>query len=202
MAWDKIADYATVKRTISALKLHNIEAVIAKDGAEAKAMLLAMVPNGSKVFVATSTTLEQIGAAKELDESGAYDSGRKKISAISDAKERAHERKAQTISDYTVGSVHAVTEDGCIVIASASGSQLPGYAFNAEHVIWVVGTQKIVKNIEQAMERIEEYCVPLENERAMKAYGIGTSLNKILIIRKEGTPGRIKIIFVTENLGF
>lgn len=101
-----------------------------------------------------------------------------------------------------MGSVHAVTQDGHILIASNSGSQLPAYAYSAAHVIWVVGTQKIVKNIEEGMKRIYEYCLPLEDARAQKAYGVGSAVNKLLIVNVEKVPGRITIILVKEKLGF
>lgn len=95
-----------------------------------------------------------------------------------------------------------MTEDGQVVIASATGSQLPSYAYGASNVIWVVGTQKIVKNLDEAMKRVYEYVFPLEKERAMKVAGMKSSVNKILLINKEATPGRIHIIFVQEKLGF
>ena len=201
MKWDTLADDEKIKRTVDALKSNNIGAIVVETREEAKKMLLAMIPEGSRVYLGASTTLNQIGVTAILEESGKYDSGREKVAAISDQKERAKERKLQTVADYTVGSVQAVTEDGFTAIASASGSQLPSYAFNADNVIWVAGTQKIVKNTGEALQRIEEYCVPLENERAKKAYGSGTSLNKILIVRKD-YPGRIRMILVKETLGF
>ena len=101
-----------------------------------------------------------------------------------------------------VGSVHAVTEDGKIVIASNSGSQLAPYAFSAAKVIWIVGTQKIVKNLDEAMKRIEEYTLKLEDERLMNVYGMHSSIRKVLTINSEIMPGRITLIFVKEVLGF
>ena len=105
--------------------------------------------------------------------------------------------------DWAVGSVHALTQEGEALIASATGSQLPAYAYGASHVIWVVGTQKIVGNLEEGMRRIHEYTLPLESERARKAYGVpGSAVNKMLIVRGEVNKERITVIMVREKLGF
>lgn len=99
--------------------------------------------------------------------------------------------------------MHAVTEDGKIVIASNTGSQLGAYAYGSQHVIWVVGAQKIVPNIDQAIKRIYDYVLPLESERAHKAYGVeGSAVNKMLIVNAEGTPDRVTVIFIKESIGF
>jgi hypothetical protein len=107
------------------------------------------------------------------------------------------------VPEYMVGSVHAVTETGCVLIASNTGSQLAGYAASAEHVIWVVGTQKIVPDIDEAIKRVYEYTYPLEDLRAQEAYGgMHSNISKLLIVMREINPERTKLIFVKENLGF
>jgi L-lactate utilization protein LutC len=154
------------------------------------------------VGAGSSTTLDEIGVSKEIDESGRYDSVRKRITAISDEKARAEARRKSTGSKYGLGSVQAITQEGQLVSASGTGSQLSIYAFGAEKLILVVGTQKIVRNIEEAMKRIYEYALPLESERIRKAYGgTGSSVSKILTIEKE-RPGRITLILVKQKLGF
>ena len=106
-------------------------------------------------------------------------------------------------SDYSLGSVHAVTEGGEVVIASNTGSQIPAYAYGSPKVIWVVGTQKIVKDMNMAMKRVYDYVLPLESDRAHKAYGVsGSNVSKILILNKEITPKRITMILVKEKIGF
>jgi hypothetical protein len=101
-----------------------------------------------------------------------------------------------------LGSVHAITETGSLVVASASGSQLGPYASGAGKVILVVGTQKIVPDLEDALRRIDEYAFPLEDERAQAAYGVHSGVNKVLIINREWTPGRITVVLCDEALGF
>ena len=151
----------------------------------------------------TSVTLDKIGISKEINESGNYNSVRKKLMTMDRKTQGKEMQKLGAAPEYAIGSVHAVTEDGKILVASNSGSQLPAYVYSSNNVIFVVGTQKIVKNLNDAFKRIYEYTLPLESERAKKAYGVpGSFVSKILIINREINPGRIKLIFVNEVLGF
>jgi hypothetical protein len=169
--------------------------------AEARQAVESIIPKGAEVFTATSVTLDKAGLTEELN-SDKYASVRDKFMPLYGQPDKAVEmRRIGSGADYAVGSVHAITEDGQVVIASASGSQLPNYAYGASHVIWVAGTQKIVKNLAEGLERLESYVFPLEDERAKKAYGSGSSINKILIYRKDPT-NRVTIILVKEVVGF
>src|SRR5258708_6548925 len=109
-------------------------------------------------------------------------------------------RRIGAAADYAVGSVHAITEDGQVMVASATGSQLPAYAYGASNVIWVAGVQKIVSDLDEAFERLENYTFHLEDERAKKAYGQGSSINRILIYRKDPT-NRATLVLVKEPVG-
>jgi hypothetical protein len=150
----------------------------------------------------TSQTLEVIGVDKEINESGKYNAIRPKLFAM-DRNTKAREMaKLGAAPDWVVASVHAVTEDGHLLIASNTGSQLSAEAYAAGKIVFVVGAQKIVKNTEDGIKRIYEYCLPLEDERARKAYGMPSAVNKILIINKEFMPERITVILVKEKLGF
>jgi len=115
-------------------------------------------------------------------------------------------RKLGAGPDFALGSAHAVTETGSILFASLTGSQLPAYAYGAGSVIWVVSTKKIVKDLEEGFERIESHIVPLESVRARKAYGLPETFNsypsKVLVFNREIQPGRVKLVFVKEDLGF
>jgi len=201
MKWNELAKKTSVDKTIAALKANNIEAVFVSTGAEAKKKVLEIIPAGAEVMNMTSVTLDTIGVPKELNESGKFNSVRNKLM---DKTVSAREKKRLGAApEWTVGSVHAVTENGEVLIASNTGSQLPAYAYGADHVIWVVGTQKIVKDKEAGKKRIYDYVLPLESERAKKAYGVpGSAVNKMLIVNKEVTPGRITMILVGEVLGF
>jgi len=200
--WEKLADEKTIETTAKALGERGIEVIVVNDAKDAKEKVLELIPEGAEVMNVTSTTLDEIGLSKEIQESGKYDSVKKRIMSV-DQKEMRHAmRRMSTAVDYVVGSVHAVTEEGQLVIASNSGSQLAPYVFGAANVIWVVGTQKIVKNLDEAFRRIREHSFVLEDARMKATYGMGSGINKVLIIEKEVMPNRTKLIFVKEKLGF
>jgi hypothetical protein len=69
-------------------------------------------------------------------------------------------------------------------------------------VVWIVGAQKIVPTLDEAMKRLHEYTYPLEDARALKAYGVHSGINKLLIVNREINPKRTTMIIVKENLGF
>ncbi len=202
MDWKTLASATIIEKTTAVLASRGIEAIVAENRDDAKAKVLALIPDGSEVYCMSSTTLEETGILKEIEQGTRYQSVRKGVMSISDKEARDLARRAASACQFAIGSVHAVSENGEIVIVSQSGSQLAPYAFSARNVIWVVGAQKIVKDLASAHRRISEYVVPLENERATKVYGRGTSLNKTLIIDREIIPGRIKMIIVKERLGF
>ena len=202
MSWDKLADRKIVEKTMASLKQNGIDAYFVETGEEAKKKVLEMLPAGAEVMTMTSMTNETIGLAKEINQSGRFNPIRDKLYSMDSNTKGAEMRRLDAAQDFAVGSVNAVTEDGHVIIASATGSQLPAYAYGAGKVIWVVGTQKIVTNMDEGMKRIREYTFPLEDARARKAYGVGSGINKTLVISKEYSPGRITLIFVNEVLGF
>lgn len=200
--WETLADEKTIERTVSILRSNGIEVFAVENGKQAKEKILDILPRGAEVMDMTSMTLDSIGISNEIVESGKLNSVRKKLMSMDMSTQGSEMRKLGASPEWVIGSVHAVTEDGKVLIASASGSQLPAYAYGSGHVIWVVGTQKIVKNLDEGLKRIYEYTFPLEDERAKRAYGVGSGVNKILIVNKEKIAGRITIIFVKEKLGF
>ena len=202
MEWTKTADETVLGKTADALRENGFEVYLVESGDDARKKVVEILPSGAEVLTVTSKTSESINLAAEINESGRYVSLRNKLSTMNRETQAAEMNKVGASPEWVVGSVHAVTQDGKILIASASGSQLPAYSYGARRVIWVVGSQKIVKDIDEGMKRIYEHTLPLESERARKAYGVpGSSVNKILIMQKE-RPGRITIILVKEALGF
>lgn len=197
-----LASDAQIERTMKALETNNIHVIIADNGADAKKKLFEIIPAAAEIFTSSSVTLNTLGITEEIDESGHYNSVRAKMALMDRKTQNREMQKLGSTPEYMIGSVHAVTESGHVIIASKTGSQLSGYAASAAHLIWVVGTQKIVPTLEDGMERIEEYTFPLENARALNAFGVESSIDKLLIVNREFMPGRTTMILVKENLGF
>jgi hypothetical protein len=196
------ADEARVRRTAAALEANGMNVLRAADTAEAKRIVMGLIPNGSQVHHGASMSLDASGISNEIDKSGRYEPVRARILSM-DRKTQADEiRRLGAAPDVMLGSVHAVTETGSLLAASMGGSQLGPYVSGAGRVILVVGTQKIVSDVEEGLRRIDEYAYPLEDARAMAAYGIHSGVNKVLIINREIMPGRITVVFVDEVLGF
>ncbi|HVP35910.1 MAG TPA: LUD domain-containing protein [Terriglobales bacterium] len=198
----RIADQKTLLKVINALEKNRITAFLVETGEDANNKLLELIPEGAEVMNMTSMTHLVISTAKEITESGRFKSIRNQLDRMDMKTEWPEMRRLGAVQEWAIGSVHAVTEEGQLMIASRSGSQLPAYAYGAAHVIWVIGAQKVVKNLDEGFKRIYEYSLPLEDERARKAYGRGSGVNKILIINQELTPGRLYAILVKEKLGF
>lgn len=205
MDYSKAADSEVVNKTIAALKAHNFDAELVETKEAALARVKELIPAGADVMTGSSTTLNEIGFTDYL-KSGQHPWKNLKdaIVAEKDPAKQALLRKQSVLSDYFLGSVHAVTEAGETITASASGSQLPSYAFTSKNIIWVVGTQKIVPNLEEGLKRIREYTFPLEDARMKSTGAPGSNLAKMLIQENEpAVMGRkIKLIFVDEKLGF
>jgi hypothetical protein len=198
----KLAVNERIERTSKALEANGIQTLVAEDRAEAKRLFFELIPEGSEVFLGASVTLEQLGLAADVDQSGRFDAIRPKMYAMNRETQGREIRKLISAPDFAAGSVHAVTEDGHVLIASATGSQLGPYASGAGKVIWVVGAQKIVKDLNDGLRRLNEHVVPLEEEHMQQLYKVSTSVNEMLIVNRATRPGRITMIIVKEELGF
>ena len=197
-----VAEEAQAKRTAAALEANGIEVLRAADAAEAKRIVLGLIPDGSQVHHGASESLEASGITDEIEKSGRYEPLRPRIWSMDRTTQADEIRRLSSAPDVMLGSVHAVTETGSLVAASMSGSQLGPYATGAGRVVLVVGTQKIVPNLDEGLRRIDEYAFPLEDARAQAAYGIHSAVNKVLIINREIAPGRTTVVLVDEVLGF
>jgi len=196
-----LPDDETLATSVVALEEHGFSVEVADDLDAARHAVLARIPEGSSVMTNTSVTLEETGIAKAINDGGPYESVRNKMLAL-DFETQAQEMKAIAGQpDFAIGSVQAVTRDGALVIASASGSQLASYAWGATNVIFIVGAQKLVPTLEAAQQRITEHSLKLEDARALAAYGQNSSIGKVLEIHQE-RPGRIHIVLIRRVIGF
>lgn len=205
MQYNQLASNESIQTTIGELVKHNIEAVFVDTKKAALEKIKELIPSGVSVMNGTSTTLVEIGFVDYLKEGKhGWNNLHEAILAESDPAKQGKLRKESALSDYYLGSVHALSETGEFVVASNTGSQLPHIVFTSQNLLFVVGAQKIVPTLSEALKRLEEYVVPLENERSLKAYGVPTTLNKIVIFKGESPMiGRkVKMIIVKESLGF
>ena len=200
--FSSLPDDQQIRRTARALEAHGIRTLIAANAREARRMFFELVPEGAEVFLGAAVTLEQAGIKDEIDNSGRFDALRPRIFGMDRATQGQEIRKLGAAPDYAAGSVHAVTENGNVIIASKSGSQLGPYVSGAGRVIWVVGAQKLVKDLDEALRRLQEHSLPLEQVNARQRYNMETGLDKILIINGEFRPDRITMIIVKEKIGY
>jgi hypothetical protein len=191
-----------IEAAAKALEGNGIQAFVVESGSEARDLVGSLLPEGAEVFNNTSRTLESIGVADDIERSGRYVPLRLRLFQM-DREMQAREMRILAASpDYVVGSVHAVTEGGSLLIASASGSQLGPIVSGAEHVILIVGGQKIVTDVDAGIRRVYEYSLPLEDRRAQEAYGVPSGVNNILIINRAVAGARLTAILIHEHLGF
>ncbi len=205
MDYTNLADSDSVSRSAAALTEHNFHPIVVNSKEDALAKIQELIPAGASVNNGASRTLEQLGFV-ELLKTGehTWKNLHGEILEEEDPAKQGLLRKQHTVSDYYLGSVHALTETGELAIASATGSQLPGIAYNAQNLILVVGAQKIVPTLTDALERIQKHVIPLEDENMRQKYGIGTLWAKTLVLHHEHPMmGRtVHILIVNEGLGF
>src|SRR5258708_782851 len=203
--WNKLAKKKQIDETVKNLTANGMTAIVVNNEDEAKAKVLELIPENSEVMTMSSETLRLSGITDAINESSKFESVKVKLSKMNRETDSLQMQKLGSAPEYAIGSVHAVTEDGQVIIASNTGSQLPAYAYGSAHVIWVVGTQKIVKNLDDAMKRIYDYVLPKESVRLAKQYdipGLQSNVSKLLIVNKEFNPDRVTIILVKESVGF
>ena len=205
MDYNTLASKGAISKTVTALNANGVGAFVVETGAEALEKIQELIPKGASVMNGASRTLEQIGFIEYL-KSGqhGWNNLHEAILAEKDPVKQALLRKQAVLSDYYLGSVHALAETGEFIIASNSGSQLPHIVFTSPNLIFVVSTKKIVPTLLDAMKRLLEYVVPLEDEHMRQKYGVGTTPNKIVTFNGENPRmGRkVKMILVNEDLGF
>jgi hypothetical protein len=200
--FSRVAPRDQLETVAGTLESRGVACPVVDSGEEAREAVRSILPVGAEVYNNTSRTLEVIGVAEDIERSGNYQPLRPRLYQMDREMQAREMRQLSASPDWVVGSVHAVTMDGSLLIASASGSQLGPIASGAAQVVFVVGAQKIVPDLNTGLRRIYEYCFPLEDRRAREAYGVPSGVNNILIINQAISPGRITTILVNQSLGF
>ena len=191
-----------LERAAAALTAHGFTVEILDDAAAARTRIKDLLPERASVFTGASETLRLSGIDADINTSGRYQAIKPRTLAMDRATAADDIRRLRATPDVAVGSVHAVTETGSLVVASGSGSQLPGYAGGAARAIWIVGAQKVVPDLSTALRRVEDHCLPLESARAQAAYGWPSAVNRLLILNAEPYPGRGTVLLLREAIGF
>jgi len=191
-----------LERAAAALRSHGFTVEILDDTAAARTRVKDLIPEGASVFTGASETLRLSGIDDDINTSGRYDAIKPRVLAMDRATGADDIRRLLASPDVAVGSVHAVTETGSLVVASGTGSQLPGYAGGAARVIWVVGAQKVVPDLPAALRRVEDHCLPLESARTQAAYGSPSAVNRLLVLNAELSPGRGTVLLLRQAIGF
>ena len=200
--FSELASDERIASAAAALEGNGIHAFVVASGPDARNLVGSRLVDGAEVYNNTSRTLEAIGIADDIERSGRYQPLRLRLYQMDREMQRREMRTLAASPEYVVGSAHAVTEGGSLLIASASGSQLGPLVSGAEHVILVIGGQKIVPDLATGLRRIHEYCFPLEDERARRMYGLPSGVNNVLIINRVMATGRVTAVLVKERLGF
>lgn len=205
MDYTTLATDASLAKTVAALTANNFSPVVVETKAEALSLIKELIPQGASVMNGASVTLSEIGLVDYLKEGKhGWNNLHDGILAETDPEKQAVLRQHSVISDYYLGSVHAVTENGELFIASNSGSQLPHLVYTSKNIILVVGAHKVTPTLDAAFKRVAEHVIPLEDARMQQVYGYGTSHTKTVILHKENPAiGRtVKVLLVKEQLGF
>jgi LUD domain len=197
-----VASREQISAVATELERNGVRCHVVDSAEEARGVVQSILPIGAEVYNNTSRTLELIGVADDIERSGKYQPLRPRLYQMDREMQIREMRQLSASPDWVVGSVHALTEAGSLLIASASGSQLGPIASGAGHLILIIGAQKIVPDLDAGMRRIYEYCFPLEDLRARQAYGVASGVNNILVVNRVVVPGRITAILVDESLGF
>lgn len=200
--YTKLADPSTVERAMEAMRARGVSAEHVATGKEALRKIIATIPDGASVMSGGSLSLETIGFTAHLKEQSDWVNLKAGINREDDAAERLRMRREATMADYFLGSVHAVAETGEVVTASHTGSQLAAYAYSARHVIWVIGTNKIVPTLDDALRRVRDYVVPRHKARLAEKGGDTFSGKQLIVEREDSENHQIHVIFVDEVLGY
>jgi len=191
-----------LERAAAALTAHGFAVEILDDAAAARTRIRELIPEGASVYTSASETTRLSGIREDINDSGRYQAVGPRAMAMDRETQFDDIRRLIAGPDFVVGSVAALTETGSIVVASASGSQVPAYSGGAGHAIWIVGAQKVVPDLSAALRRVEEHCLPLESERAQAVYGQPSAINRLLIMNAELHPGRATVLLLRETIGF
>lgn len=199
-AFARPADHEAISRAAKGLAERNYTSHIVDTVADARALVRDLLPRDKAIFTAASESVRLSGLGADIDEGDEFVSVRAKLAGLDPADIRAQITMGAT-PEVILGSVHAVTEDGVLVVTSFSGSQLGPYSAGAEQVVYLVGGQKVVPDLDTAFRRVRTHSLPIVRN-AMRAQGQDSFMGKTLILEREFLAGRATVVLIKEAVGF
>ena len=199
------------EKLIKDLIKRNFEAIYCPTAAEAVTKISNMIPDGSSVTWGGSMTIRDMGLTQELH---------KRNLTVLDRDEAIDRDEAQRIyrqafsCDYYLSSANAISEDGIIVNIDGNGNRVAAITFGPQHVILVIGLNKVAQDINAALARARSTASPINAAR----FDISTPClkdgvchncnspesicNYVHFIRNSHPKGRHIVVLVGEDLGF
>lgn len=203
MDFNSMPSEETIQSTATAIRNRGIEVTVVDDRTQALDTVLDKIPQGAEVMNGSSTTLAEIGFVEYLkNHPEKYNNLHAAALSAGDAMERMELMRKAVAADYFLASVNAIAETGELFAADASGSRVGAFPFAAKKLILVSGVNKIVPTWNDAINRIRDFVYPLEDKRALAAYGAHSNVSKIVIIEAEMMKGRVSLVLIREKLGF
>lgn len=217
--WGNVMDKNTkwvieekIKRTMINLEKNNMEACLVENEEELIEKVKAIIKKGDTVSVGGSMTLFETGIIDFL-RSGEYNFLDRYKEGLKAEEVKEIYRKSFFADAYFVSS-NAVTEDGELYNVDGNGNRVAAMIYGPDKVIVIVGINKIVKDLAEAINRNRSCSAPANAKRlnrntacAKVGYCMDCSSNEricndYVLIRKQGQKGRIKVIIVNKELGY
>lgn len=201
-----------IEQTIAALEKNNMSGYFAKTAAEVDALLISLIPPQSTVSVGGSQTLFEVGVL-ELLRAGDYTFLDRYAEGLTPEDIKALYRQSFS-ADVYLTSTNAITESGELFNVDGTGNRVAAMIYGPDRVIVICGYNKIVKDVDAAIERLKQVAAPMNVNRLSRKtpcaeLGYCTDCsspdricNAYTLIKKQGRPGRIHVILVGESLGF
>lgn len=207
MSNKKIAFKKTAQVILKWLEKRNMEGYYFETSAEAVEAALKMMPEGSVIAHGGSATFSESGMLEAI-QNGNY-------TLIDRASQNARENFAKAVmSDYYFMSTNAITLKGELVNIDGNSNRVACLCHGPSHIMMFVGMNKVAADVESAVKRVRTYACPANADRLNRQTPCGITgvcgdcladdcfCNQIVITRRSGHKGRIKVFLIGEELGF
>lgn len=209
-----------IEKTMEALRRNNMDAYFADTAEQARALALSLIPQGAVCASGGSVTLAETGILDAL-KTGNYRYIDRSAAGLSPEEREAAMAQAMTADCY-LASVNAVTEDGTLYNVDGNSNRVSALLYGPKSVILVVGVNKLVKNLDEAIHRVKTVCAPKNCKRldcdtycfhTGECVGLHGGMTdgcfsesriccNYVVMAHQRQKSRIKVILVGESLGY